>query len=102
MRCIDEDDCSSMGWEMHNSYGFSVTGHVDVGPNIYGSALGLLFRSPWSNVQVNLSLSLMKGIIAGSALYTRYQRAIRTAHDALLQYGPDRVCNSGWPSIPRI
>ncbi len=97
VRC--DDECGD-SWEMHNTYEISVNGHVDVGPNVYATALGLATRNPLITIGANVALALLKGGYGAYQLYNKYGRVASSMVGILLSFGPDYVCNEGWPQLP--
>ena len=85
---------------MANSYPISKDGHVDLGPNLYATGLGLLTRNPWVTVGANVALALAKGGYGAYQLSRKYGQLASLMYGALLRYGQDYVCNEGWPLLP--
>jgi RHS repeat-associated protein len=101
VRCVDDENCSQQSWEMHRDYPVSVSGSVGVGPNLYATAIGLRF-GPYAAIGANVVLATAKTGYAGYQLYNRYGTVGSLVLGALLSYGPDYICNSGFPDLSGV
>jgi RHS repeat-associated protein len=101
VKCTDDQSCPGT-WEMHNVYPLSVSGHGDIGPNIYATAGGIIARNPFVTLGANIALALGKGGHAIYKLYDTYGQVGNMMISSLLKYGPDRICTEGFPSLPNL
>jgi hypothetical protein len=100
VECVDDELCGQLSsWEMHRAYPLSVSGSVGVGPNLYATAVGLRF-GPWAALGANVVLATGKVGYSAYQLYSQYGTVGSMVVSALLGYGPDYMCNFGFPNLP--
>jgi RHS repeat-associated protein len=101
VKCVDDDLCTQQSWEMHRAYPLSVSGSTGVVPNLYATAIGIRF-GPWAALGANVVLATGKIGYSAYQLYSRYGTIGSLAVSALLGYGPDYICTSGFPDISGV
>jgi RHS repeat-associated protein len=98
VKCTDDDTCKSR--TVDQVYELAFNSSVDVGPNLYGVGIGLIFGR-YAGLSANLVLALAKVAYEANELYNKYGQYALIVTDALLKCGPDFICNHGFPSISR-
>lgn len=95
VRC--KDDCDNE-WMLSHTYKLSHSAHVDVGPNIIATAVGLKWGGK-AALAANGALIVTKLSIGAYQLNSKYGEIARVAYNTLISKGPTNICKSGFPVI---
>jgi len=98
--CEETDDCGNTNeWSLSKTYPLSYSGSFDIGPNLYATGVGLIFGLPGA-LLANAAIILVRGGVGVAQFYNKYGQISSQAYSLLIAYGPNYICNNGFPNLP--